>query len=186
MENFCNGDLDSAPILVLDAAASSKKTLDKACDKELPLVFRLSRRFKVANETVRKAWEEDRWNKIGVISDEKKAACYRSCSFNRKLGKNLWRVIVVHSSALENQKKETGERNLKKAEEKLHKAAKKLAKKKYETKEEARKAAEDYLEQRTGMEKLIDCKVEIISNTIEKYTRSERPTPDSKKIKITT
>jgi len=188
MNQFCSGDLNTNPILVFDAAASNKETMDQACDQKMPSVIRLSRVFNAANDYVRKAWEEGGWEEVGTVADyeNKKSAKYSTRSFDVTLGENVWRLIVVHSSQLQAKKVKSSQEKLEKAKEKLNKDARKLEKKEYETAEKAYEKAEKFLDNRSSMEKLIDCEIGVNIKTIERYSRPGRPTPDTEIITITT
>lgn len=187
MTEFCFGDLNNNPILVYDAAASNTETFDKSYENKIPCIIRLSKRFKIAQEYISKAWQKDCWQKVGIIAhhNKNKASNYEIASFEVELGENNWRLLVIYSSKLEEQKKSTASRSLPKKKEELSKAARKLAKKEYETMAKACKAAESFLKDRSGLKKLFDCRVKIEPQIIEKHERPGRPTPDSKKIKKT-
>jgi transposase len=188
MAEFCTGNLYDNPILVYDAAASNVETFDKSYDEEIPCIIRLSKTFNAAKEYIPGAYQDDCWQDIGVIVNynKKKVFKYKITPYEEKLGKHDWRLLVVYSSGLEKQKKDTASRNLPKKKKKLIKAAKKLAKKRHKTKAKAREAAESFIDKRSILEKLFDYQIEIESEITEKYERPGKPTPDTKKIKMTT
>lgn len=47
---------------------------------------------------------DDNWTEIGTLSEGKKAATYKSVSFERELRGDIYRFIVVHSSSLDKRK----------------------------------------------------------------------------------
>lgn len=188
MANYFQGTLMDNPILVYDAAASNEEMFDKAGDKEMPCITRLSANFNAVARHVNRAWEEDKWQDVGVLAKkgDKKSASYRIRSYDVKLGKYDWRLLVVHSSALEATKEATAKRKLPEAKVELTKAAETLSKKSYETPEEALKAGERFLEKRKGYKKLIDAQVGVETKTTSKYAKPGRPAKGAKKITITT
>jgi transposase len=140
-----SGNLYNNPILVLDAAASYNKTFNKAYDNQLPCIIRLSKRYNLAEETIRKAFADDSWQDIGVVAktNKEQASRYKITSYDNELGKHNWRLIVVHSSKLEEKKEATATRKLPDTKDKLMKKANKLAKKEYKTEAEALNKAAD-------------------------------------------
>jgi len=72
-----SGNLYNNPILVLDAAASYNKTFNKAYDNQLPCIIRLSKRYNLAEETIRKAFVDDSWQDIGVVAKTNKEQASR-------------------------------------------------------------------------------------------------------------
>lgn len=183
-----SGNLNNKPILVLDAAASYNKTFDKAYNNNLPCIIRFSKRYNLAEDTIRKAFEDNSWQDIGVVAktNKKQASRYKITSYDHKVGKHNWRLIVVHSSKLEDKKEATATRKLPDEKEKLIKKAKKLAKKEYETEAKARKKAETFINKRSKLGKIFDYEITIESETTKKYERPGKPTPDTKIITTTT
>jgi len=188
MASIYSGGLDDNPILVYDAAASNTETFDKAFENHMPCIIRLSKRFGITGECIQRSWAKDLWQDVGVVAGDnaERASSYRISSFDVKLGENEWRVLIVHSSALERTKEATASRKLPEVKEKLSKAAVKLGKRGYDTLEEATKAADEFVQARTGLQTLFGCEVEVGSETIEKYERPGRPGLNTKKIKNTT
>ena len=67
-----SGDLNEKPILVLDAAGSYIKTFNQAYDNQLPCIIRFSKRYNLAEETIRKAFDDDCWQKVGTVAKTNK------------------------------------------------------------------------------------------------------------------
>ncbi|MFW6026708.1 MAG: IS1634 family transposase [Candidatus Woesearchaeota archaeon] len=186
-QNYTGG-LSDKPILVLDAAGSYNKTFNQAHEQQLPCIIRFSKRYNLAEESIRQAFEDDSWQKVGVVAKTNKdqASNYKITSYDRELGNHSWRLIVVHSSQLEEKKEATAARKLPKTKENLVKKANKLAKTDYETEEKAREKAEAFVNKRTKLEEIFDYEIKIESETTEKQERPGPPTPDTKIIKTTT
>lgn len=188
MAGYFRGDLMDNPILVYDAAASNEDMFDKAGDEEMPCITRLSANFNAVEDHINLAWADDEWQEVGVLANESndKSASYRIRSYDVKLGEYDWRLLVVHSSALQSTKEATAERKLLEAKAELAKAAKNLSKKSHETPEEALEAAEEFLEKRRGYKRLIDCQIGVDTQTTSKYAKPGRPAKGAKKITTTT
>ena len=185
---FFQGDLFSRPILVLDAAASNTEMFELASDAKAPCVIRLSNRFKIAGEYVARAWENNGWREIGKLAaNTEDASSYRITVFSdAKIGPGEWRLVVVHSTALQKSKEKTMAKSLPKKRERIEKQAIKLNKKIFKTEPEARVYADEFIKNNIGLETPFSYQVEIITEVEEKYARPGKPTPDTPKIKITT
>jgi transposase len=179
-----NGDLHSRPILIFDAAGSNQEMFEEASKSKAPCIIRLSRVFNAVGDSIKKAWEEDRWQEVGKLSDQKKGSYYRVCAFDFDSFPG-WRLTVVHSTALEESKRKSMEKSLPKKKENIEKKAASLSKKDFKTLEEAEEAANKFISKHITLSNPFTYKVNINTEVTEKYARPGRPTPDTPKIKIT-
>ena len=187
MANFLECNLNTGPIHVVDAAGGNQEMFDKLCDNKMPAIIRLPETFTENKVFTELAWEQNQWIDIGpVASDPDKATKYRVTAFCAELGQNQWRLLVIHSSALEKAKIETAKRQLPKKQKKLTDAAQKLAKKSFESENEAKEAAETFIQDSISIHNPFVCTYGIQSKTEEKYEKRGKPTKDSKKVAITT
>lgn len=188
MSQFATGDLHTNPLLIMDAAGSNVETFDLSYEYKMPAIIRLSKVFNITGEAITRACDAAIWREVGTVAEHntEQAAKYKIYSEEAELGDNPWRLLVIHSSALEHKKEKTAQRNLKKGQEALHKKAERLKKKKFDTPQKAREAAEKLLDGRSEMQRFFECQIEIKPETIERNERPGRPTPDTKKIQITT
>ncbi len=179
-----SGDLHSRPILTFDAAGSNQKMFKMAAEAKAPCIIRLSRTFKNAGDSIERAWAENRWQKVGKLSDRKKGSFYSVCSFDFDSFPG-WRLTVVHSTSLEDTKRKTMERALPKKKETIEKRAASLAKESFKTLRDAEEAASKFIMKNINPNNPFNYEVDIDTEVIEKYARPGRPTPDTPKVKIT-
>lgn len=95
---------DELPVYVADSAAITEKSLDQAAAEGIDLISRLPRTYSAVDECIDRAWEENNWTEIGVLSetqDEDDAASYKLQTFQEPLHGHNLRCIVVHSSTLD-------------------------------------------------------------------------------------
>lgn len=188
MADLFTGDLLTHPILVYDAAASNVEMLNKAYEQQMPCIIRLSERFNIAGLYIQKAWEEDRWQTIGQLADHisGQTAAYRITSFKDTIGEGVWRILVIHSSALQKAKETSATRRLPKRKQQLEKKAGQLARKAFTTHSEAVCYAEQFVKDLIGLESPFEYQIRVEEKTVEKYARPGKPTKKDQKIKTTT
>lgn len=179
-----NGDLYSRPVLVFDAAASNKEMFEMATASKTPCIIRLSRVFNAVDESISRAWQGNRWEKVGKISSAKKGSEYKVCAFDFE---NVpgWRLVVIHSTTLEKTKRKNMDRSLPKKRKRIEKQAAVLGKKEFETRELAEKAAAAFVQKHITLTTPFTYTVNINTKVTEKYARPGRPTADTPKIKVT-
>ncbi len=68
------------------------------------MISRMPERYTIAEELIDQAIRDNNWTEIGTLSKGKKAAFYKSISFERLLFGDLYRYVVVHSSSLDKRK----------------------------------------------------------------------------------
>ena len=185
MASLFDGNLYSRPILVFDAAASNTEMFENASSSKTPSIIRLSRVFNATGESIRRAWEENRWQEVGQLANSDKGSYYSICTFDFDVVSG-WRLTVVHSTTLQKTKEKSMQKSLPKKRERIEKQAAKLNKKEFETMAKAEAAALEFAEKHITLEKPFTYEVNIISETTEKYARRGRPTADTPKIKNTT
>lgn len=180
------GDLNTRPIGIYDAAGSSIEMFDKASFLKMPSIIRLSDRFKVAGESINSAWEQDNWEVVGTCVDKpeikKNASIYKISSFDVQLGANNWRLIVVYSSELEKLKIKNAKRNIPKSKINIEKASLKLSKIKFASQEEAEAAGALFIEKKFTLKTPFNWEMKIEKCVNEKYLKKGKPTANSEKV----
>ena len=183
-----NGDLNTRPIGVYDAAASNTEMFDKAVSLEMPSIIRLSDRFKIAVEHINNAWEQNNWSEVGTCvsnpDSKKDASIYRITSFDVPIGISNWRLIVVYSSELEKLKIANAKRNMPKNKVKIEKLCAKLSKTKFASQEEAEAAGQLFATKNFTLRTPFKWEMKIEEIVTEKYLKKGKPTEKSEKITI--
>jgi len=181
-----NGDLNTRPIGIYDAAGSNIEMFDKAVLLEMPSIIRLSDRFKITVEHINKAWDQDNWVEVGTcVSNpelKKNASIYKITSFDVPLGISNWRLIVVYSSELEKLKIATAKRNTPKNKVKIEKECVKLSKTKFISREDAEAAGQLFAKKKFTLRTPFKWEMtteEIVKN---KYLKKGKPTEKSEKV----
>ncbi|WP_088049437.1 IS1634 family transposase [Virgibacillus dakarensis] len=110
----------------------------------LHFISRLPETFSLSSELKEKAWKKDRWEEIGQIKPQKKAASYKLQSFTEKLDGFMYRFVVVYSDKLNEQKEKTFLRKLGKERIKLEKAIDTFESTVYHCESDAKEALEKF------------------------------------------
>ena len=128
MHLFFQSKGQDGTIFVIDSAGVSKDTLAAWHEKKLRVISRFPETFNLAEEIKTRAWQEQTWNSIGKLANNKDGAVYQSRSYMVEVEGTPGRLIVVHSSALDNLKQKTLQRRLEGVSKALEKEIKKLTK----------------------------------------------------------
>ena len=112
---------DDFLLYTADSAAVTDDNLKLLEEYNLDIISRLPGRYDLADELMNQAIMDNNWVELGTFNDSKKAATYKSISYEKVLLGNTYRFIVVHSSVLN--KKKLKSLNAKKEKEK-HKLGK--------------------------------------------------------------
>ena len=180
------GDINTRPIGIYDAAGSNTAMFDKAATLGMPSIIRLSDRFKITREHINKAWEQDNFQEVGTCvsnpGSKKNASEYKISSFDVPLGISEWRLIVVYSSELEKLKIANAKRNHPKYKIKIEKLSKKLSKIKFESEDEAKVAGELFIAKNFTLKAPFKWEMKVEKTVIEKYLKKGKPTENSEKV----
>ena len=181
-----NGDLNTRPIGIYDAAASNTEMFDKAFSFEMPSIIRLSNRFKITDEHINKAWEQDNWLEVGTCvsnpDSKKNASIYKISSFDVQIGVSNWRLIVVYSSELEKLKIANAKRNIPKNKIKIEKLCVKLSKTKFVSQEEADAAGQLFVTKKFTLKTPFKWEMKTEKIVKSKYLKKGKPTEKSEKV----
>jgi len=71
------------------------------------MISRLPERYGLAEELIDQAIIAGNWTEIGTLGEGKKAATYKSVSFENQLCGDIYRFVVLHSSSLDKRKLKT-------------------------------------------------------------------------------
>jgi transposase len=114
-------------IFVSDCATVSTTALENLTVEGVQFISRLPENFNLAGQLKETAFAKDRWHDLGVLSNKRRAASYRTYAARRKIGSHRYNFLVVQSSALEKRKEKTLQKRLAKQQEQLSKEARELS-----------------------------------------------------------
>ena len=114
-------------IFISDSALVSTTALENLTAEGVQFISRLPENFSLAGHLKETAFAKDRWHDLGVLSDKRGAASYRTYAARRKIGSHRYNFLVVQSSALEKRKAKTLQKRTAKQQESLAKDARELS-----------------------------------------------------------
>lgn len=120
--------------------------------------------------------KRNEWTAAGTLSPKPKAAFYRTQSFLREIDDRVYRLIVVHSSALEKQKEKSLEKKWQKEREALEDKVRELLKRPFACAADAEKAIDLFLKEHQKSTYQLNGTVE--TETVTKHPRLGRPKLD--------
>jgi len=170
--SFAAKDLQKT-IFVADSALVTKDNLDMMAEKEIRFISRLPETFSIAEELKDLAWAQDTWTHVGALSKKKDAAQYKACSFEREVNGYRYRLIVVHSTSLDQRKEKSLLNKWQKEKEELEAKAQELFKNPFACTADAEKAIALFLADHKKASYHLTGVVE--SETIQKHARRGRP-----------
>jgi transposase len=98
---------DDFLLYTADSAAVTEENLKLFKEYHVDMISRLPERYGLAEELINQAISANIWTEIGTLSEGKKAATYKSVSFERELYGDAYRFVVFHSSSLDKRKLKT-------------------------------------------------------------------------------
>jgi transposase len=133
-------------IFVADCALITTENLKLLVQEDnkpaLQFISLLPENFNINGEVKEEAFRCGSWQEIGSLSQNKNAAFYKSQSFVREIDGRPYRLIVVHSSALDKHKEKSLLKKWSRQREALEKAARELSRRPFACEADARKAIE--------------------------------------------
>ncbi len=87
-----------------DSSAVTEDNLKQFKEYRVDMISRLPERYTLAEELINQAIIDNNWTDIGTFGEGKKAAVYKSASYERILFGDTYRFVVVHSSSLDKRK----------------------------------------------------------------------------------
>jgi len=131
-------------LYVADSALITKRNLKYMTRLRLRFVSRLPDLFSVCEAVKQEAWAAGAWQEIGVLSADPSAAVYRMQAMQRQIEGRTFRLLVIHSSNLDERKRRTLEKSLRKEEESLNRLLRKLEETEFHCELDARKTIQDF------------------------------------------
>ncbi|PSR24366.1 MAG: transposase, partial [Sulfobacillus thermosulfidooxidans] len=107
----------------------------------LPFISRCPDTFGAVAEVKAAAWAADNWETVGTVAERRNAASYWASEHAAIIGETTYRFIVYRSSALDNRKATTLDREIAQARDTLTQAAQALHRQTFQCEADAQTAA---------------------------------------------
>ncbi len=162
---------DDFLLYTADSAAVTEGNLKLFKEYHVDMISRLPERFGLAEELIDQAIMTGNWTEIGTLSEGKKAATYKSVSFDRDLCGDIYRFVVVHSSSLDKRKIKTLNSKIEKEKLELNKKAEEESKREFFCEEDARAEIDKFQKENKSKFHTITSEIIEVEKTIKKSTR---------------
>src|SRR5665811_1730442 len=177
---------DDFLLYTADSAAVTEENLKLFKEYHVDMISRLPERFGLAEELINQAITANIWTEIGTLSEEKKAAIYKSVSFERELCGDRYRFVVFHSSSLDKRKLKTLNSKIEKEKHELFKKAEEEGKREIFCEEDARAEIDKFQKKNRSKFHTIASEIIEVEKTIKRNKRGrlkkgEIPPPKEKR-----
>lgn len=162
---------DDFLLYTADSAAVTDDNLRLFKEYHVDMISRLPERYGLAEELIDQAIMADNWTEIGTLSEGKKAATYRSVSFERELCGDIYRFVVVYSSSLDKRKLKTLDSKIEKEKLALIKKAEEESKREFFCEEDARAEIEKFQKENQSKFHQISSEIIEVEKAIKKSKR---------------
>ena len=174
LKSVLGKDIQDFLLYIADSALVTTPNLSLMREYHIDLISRLPGNFNLEEELKRKAVLEDRWEFIGKLSDEKKAATYHYCEMNGEIDGKTYRFVVIKSDNKDKRKLKALDRAVKKQHETLSKELETLKKRPFACKRDAEIEMEKFLKEQDTKYHIVDWEIE---GKTEKVKREKQGRP---------
>src|SRR3990172_8999955 len=162
---------DDFLLYTADSAAVTEDNLKLFKEYHVDMISRLPERYGLAEELIDQAIMAGNWIEIGSLSEAKKAATYKSVSFERELCGDIYRFVVFHSTSLDKRKLKTLNSKIEKEKLELIKKAEEESKREFFCKEDARAEIDKFQKKNQSKFHTITSEIIEVEKTIKKNKR---------------
>jgi len=162
---------DEFLLYTADSAAVTEDNLKLFKKYHIDMISRFPERYDLAEELIDQAILADTWKEIGTFSEGKKAATYKSVSFEKELYSVIYRFVVVHSSSLDKRKLKTLNSKIEKEKLELIKKAEKESKREFFCEKDARAEIDKFQKENKSKFHTITTEIIEVEKTIKKGMR---------------
>jgi Transposase len=162
---------DDFLLYTADSAAVTEDNLKLFKEYHVDMISRLPERYGLAEKLIGQAIIAGNWIGIGTLSEGKKAATYKSVSFERELCGDSYRFVVFHSSSLDKRKLKTLDSKIEKEKLELIKKAEEEGKREFFCEEDARAEIEKFQKKNKSKFHTISSEIIEVEKTIKKNKR---------------
>ena len=128
-------------VYVADSSLVTGENLTALREMGLPFISRCPDTFGAVAEVKAAAWAADNWETVGTVAERRNAASYWASEHAAIIGETTYRFIVYRSSALDNRKATTLDREIAQARDTLTQAAQALHRQTFQCEADAQAAA---------------------------------------------
>ena len=162
---------DEFLLYTADSAAVTEDNLKLFKKYHIDMISRLSERYDLAEELINQAILADTWKELGTFCEGKKAATYKSVSFEKELCGVIYRFLVIHSSSLDKRKLKTLNSKIEKEKLELIKKAEKESKREFFCEKDARAEIDKFQKENKSKFHTITTEIIEVEKTIKKGMR---------------
>jgi Transposase len=162
---------DDFLLYTADSAAVTEDNLKLFKEYHVDMISRLPERYGLAEKLIGQAIIAGNWIGIGTLSEGKKAATYKSVSFERELCGDSYRFVVFHSSSLDKRKLKTLDSKIEKEKLELIKKAEEESKREFFCEEDAKAEIEKVQKKNKSKFHTISSEIIEVEKTIKKNKR---------------
>jgi len=174
LRSMLKKDADEFLLYIADSALVTKDNLELRAQERIDIISRLPGQFNIEEELKRKALANNRWEPIGKLSEEKKAASYKAWDTTGEIDGRTYRFVVVHSDHKDKRKLKALGKAVKKELNENEKNLSDLSKRPFVCRKDAEIEAEKYVSEHTAAYHNINWKIEARE---EKVKRKKRGRP---------
>jgi transposase len=162
---------DDFLLYTADSAAVTEENLKLFKEYHVDMISRLPERYGLAEDLINQAITANIWTEIGTLSEGKKAATYKSISFERELCGDVYRFVVFHSSSLDKRKLKTLNSKIEKEKLELVKKAQEESKREFFCEADARAEIDKFLKKNKSKFHTIASEIIEVEKTIKRNKR---------------
>jgi transposase len=162
---------DDFLLYTADSAAVTEENLKLFKEYHVDMISRLPERYGLAEELINQAITANIWTEIGTLSEGKKAATYKSISFERELYGDVYRFVVFHSSSLDKRKLKTLNSKIEKEKLELIKKAQEESKREFFCEADARAEIDKFQKENKSKFHTITSEIIEVEKTIKRNKR---------------
>src|SRR5659263_483334 len=162
---------DDFLLYTADSAAVTEENLKLYKEYHGDMISRLPERYGLAEELINQAITGNIWTEIGTLSEGKKAATYKSISFERELCGDVYRFVVFHSSSLDKRKLKTLNSKIEKEKLELIKKAQEESKREFFCEADARAEIDKFQKENKSKFHTITSEIIEVEKTIKRNKR---------------
>lgn len=128
-------------VYVADSSLVTGENLTALRDMDLTFISRCPETFGAVADAKAAAWAADDWETVGTVAERRNAASYWASEQTAIIGETTYRFIVYRSSALDNRKAASLDREIAQAQDTLTRAAQALHRQTFQCEADAQAAA---------------------------------------------
>lgn len=167
-------DADEFLLYIADSALVTKDNLNLIAQENIDIISRLPGVFNIEEELKRRSLTNVRWEPIGKLSEDKKAASYKAWNTTEKIDERTYRFVVIHSDHKDKRKLKALDKAVKKELNQNEQKITKLSKRPFACKKDAEIEAKKYFREYTILYHDINWEIE---SREEKVKRKKRGRP---------